>query len=328
MVGTRLCLSGLAFDKTYNVTLKTGLPSARGEKLTQEETVSVQLRDKPSLVRFAGGIILPRQNAAGVPVTTINIDKLTLKIIRVGDRLLSQIETGTVDQTQLYGWDQKQLENNQGVLVWQGSMAVNNVKNDTVITQIPIHDLLKSRKPGAYVLVASDAAQKKPEGTTDSDYDYGSRMATQWVIDSDMALTSFQSAGAASGSGLTIFVRSYANTRPLSGVKLALVGRNNNELARTVTDSNGRADFDAGLLRATGGDEPVMVMAYGPGGDFSFLDLRRSAFDLTDRGVGGGIRPAPSIRSSIPTAASTAQASRSLPLPCCATVWAQAPRRR
>jgi hypothetical protein len=34
-------------------------------------------------------------------------------------------------------------------------------------------------------------------------------------------------------------------------------------------------------------------MAYGAGGDFSFLDLRRSAFDLTDRGVGGREAPGP-----------------------------------
>ncbi len=82
VVDTRLCLSGMAFDKTYNVTLKTGFPAATGEKLAAEETVPVELRDKPSLVRFAGGIILPRENVAGVPVTTVNIDKLTLKIIR------------------------------------------------------------------------------------------------------------------------------------------------------------------------------------------------------------------------------------------------------
>jgi uncharacterized protein YfaS (alpha-2-macroglobulin family) len=286
VVDTRLCLSGLAFDKTYNVTLKTGLPAASGEKLVSEEVVPVELRDKPSLVRFNGGIILPRDNAAGVPVTTVNIDKLNVKIIRVGDRLLSQIETGTVDQTQLYGWDQKQLENNQGTVVWQGAMAVDNVKNDSVVTLIPIHDLLKGRKPGAYVLVATDAA-KKPA----SEEDYGEQMAMQWVVDSDIALTTFTSANAATGSGLTVFARSYNRATPIAGVKLTLIAHNNNELASVTTDGNGRADFDAGLLRATGGDEPVMVMAYGPGGDFSFLDLRRSAFDLTDRGVGGRNAP-------------------------------------
>ena len=34
-------------------------------------------------------------------------------------------------------------------------------------------------------------------------------------------------------------------------------------------------------------------MAYGSDGDFSFLDLRRPAFDLTDRGVGGRETPGP-----------------------------------
>ena len=289
VVDTRLCLSGLAFDKTYNVTLKTGLPAATGEKLLAEETVPVELRDKPSLVRFVGGIILPRDNAAGVPVTTVNIDRLSLKIIRVGDRLLSQIETGTVDQTTLYSWDSKQLENNQGTLVWQGSMAVDNVKNDSVVTLVPIRDLLKDRKPGAYVLIAQDAA-KKP--ASENDYS-GEQMAMQWVVDSDIALTSFTSANVSSGAGLTIFARSYNRATALPGVRLALVARNNSQLASVTTDGNGRADFDSGLLRATGGDEPVMVMAYGREGDFSFLDLRRSAFDLTDRGVGGRASPGP-----------------------------------
>src|SRR5688572_12109774 len=190
VVDTRLCLSGMAFDKTYNVTLKTGFPAATGKKLASEETVPVELRDKPSLVRFAGGIILPRENVAGVPVTTVNIDKLTLKIIRVGDRLLSQIETGTVDQTTLYSWDSRQLQNNQGSLVWQGEMTVANVKNDSVVTLIPIHDVLKNRKPGAYVLIAQDAA-KKPANEDDYSSD---QLATQWVVDSDIAFTSFTSA--------------------------------------------------------------------------------------------------------------------------------------
>ena len=90
-------------------------------------------------------------------------------------------------------------------------------------------------------------------------------IATQWVVDSDIALTTFQGA-----NGLTVFARSYASARPLDGVKLTLVARDNNELASVTTDGDGRADFDAGLLRATGGDEPVVVMAYGAQGRFQF----------------------------------------------------------
>ena len=283
VVDDRLCISGLDFNKTYNVTLKSGLPAATGEKLTSEETVPVELRDKPSLVRFAGGVILPRDNADGVPVTTVNISKLRLKVIRVGDRLLSQIESGTVDQTTLYSWKDSDLENSQGTLVWSGAMDVANIKNDSVVTLVPIRDILKGKPPGAYVLIAMDASKD-----ADQDYYDDGTIAAQWVVDSDMALTSFQGA-----SGLSVFTRSYATAQPLSGVKLTLVAKDNNVLATVTTDGDGRADFAAGLLRATGGDAPVVVMAYGAGGDFSFLDLRRAAFDLTDRGVGGRVTPGP-----------------------------------
>ncbi len=281
----RLCIGGLDFNQTYNVTLKTGLPAASGEKLTEEETVAVELRDKPALVRFGGGIILPRDNADGVPVTTINVDKLKLEVIRVGDRLLSQIESGVVDQTTLYSWDKTQIENNQGAVIWTGSMDVANVKNDFVVTLIPIRDILKDKKPGAYVLVAGDFAKAK--ASADNGDDQG-ELASQWVIDSDIALTTFQGA-----NGMAVFARSYASAKSLGGIKLTLVARDNNVVSTATTDSQGRADFDAGFFRATGGDEPVAVMAYGNDDDFSFLDLRRPAFDLTDRGVGGRASPGP-----------------------------------
>ncbi len=284
-IDTRLCIAGLAFNQTYNVTLKTGLPDAAGEKLPDSETVPVELRDKPSIVRFTGGIVLPRDNADGVPVTTVNVAKLKLKLIRVGDRLLSQIESGTVDQTTLYSYDETQLESQQGSVVWKGEMDVANVKNDTVVTLVPIRDMLKDEKPGAYVLVAMDAAKVKTD--TAGDEDDSGEAATQWVIDSDIALTTFQGA-----DGLAVFARSYASAKPTGGVKLTLVARNNNILATTTTSANGRADFDPGFFNGKGGDEPVVVMAY-DGSDFSFLDLRRPAFDLTDRGVGGRAVPGP-----------------------------------
>jgi uncharacterized protein YfaS (alpha-2-macroglobulin family) len=284
-IDQRLCIAGFSFNQTYNVTLKTGLPAATGEKLAEEETVPVELRDKPSLVRFAGGIVLPRDNTEGVPVTTVNIDKLSLKVIRVGDRLLSQIESGVVDQTTMYSWDETQLESNQGSVVWSGTMDVQDVKNDSVVTLIPIRDILKDKKPGAYVLIASDAAKKK---TDQSEEDDSGEMATQWVIASDISITTFQG-----GNGLAAFARSYASAQPLGGVKLTLIARNNNVLATATTNSEGRADFDQGLFRGTGGDEPVVVMAYGNNGDFSFIDLRRPAFDLTDRGVDGRDTPGP-----------------------------------
>lgn len=84
----RLCIQGLAFGQSYQLELKAGLPATGGEKLTKSETLPVELRDKPSLVRFGNGLVLPRDNTEGVPITTVNVAKLDIKVIRCGDQLV------------------------------------------------------------------------------------------------------------------------------------------------------------------------------------------------------------------------------------------------
>ena len=75
-----------------------------------------------------------------------------------------------------------------------------NVKNDSVVTLIPIHDILKDQQARR---LCADRAGCRQEDRPASDDDSGEQMATQWVIDSDIALTTFTSANAATGSGLT-----------------------------------------------------------------------------------------------------------------------------
>jgi uncharacterized protein YfaS (alpha-2-macroglobulin family) len=105
-------------------------------------------------------------------------------------------------------------------------MDVASVKNDSVVTLVPIHDILKGKPPGAYVLIAMDGNQDETK-----DYYEDGTIATQWVVDSDIALTTFQST-----SGLSVFARSYASARPMGGVKLTLVAKDNNVLSTVTTD--------------------------------------------------------------------------------------------
>jgi uncharacterized protein YfaS (alpha-2-macroglobulin family) len=70
-----------------------------------------------------------------------------------------------------------------------------------------------------------------------------------------------------------------------------LLARNNEILGEAVTDSDGRAVFQPGLIRGLAGLAPAALLAEGPEGDFVFLDLTRGGFDLSDRGVTG--RPSP-----------------------------------
>lgn len=286
VLGSRLCMAGLKFDREYSVTVRKGLPSEKGLALAEDETFPVELRDRPPVIAFGGGILLPRQGSDGLPIDTINVDELDLSVIRVNDRLLSQLSDGLIDQKLLYGYEQDQLINRQGELVWQGSMPIKGARNEETTTVFPIREAIDNKKPGIYLVIAADAADQNATGDRWDQYYKGK--AAQWVIDSDIGLTTFKGA-----DGLHVFARSLQRATPLSRTEVALVARNNDELARAKLDGDGSVHFPAALMRGTGGSAPVAVMAYGNNGDFTFLDLRRPAFDLTDRGVEGRATPGP-----------------------------------
>jgi uncharacterized protein YfaS (alpha-2-macroglobulin family) len=69
--------------------------------------------------------------------------------MRVGDRLLSQLESGIVDQRALYWYERDQLESAQASVVWTGQMDVASIPNQTVTTLVPIRDMLRDQAPGA-----------------------------------------------------------------------------------------------------------------------------------------------------------------------------------
>lgn len=282
----RLCIAGLAFNEQYTLELREGLPSADGEKLASSETIPVQLRDQEAKIAFGPGFILPRESAGGVPITTINVDEIQIRVMRVGDRLLSQLRTGIVDEREIYPYEANNVEQEEGALVWEGRLKTQGPRNQAITSMFPLRDVLPKRAPGVYMIVAKNAAAKSG---SDDEYDYDwNPVASQWVVDTDMGLTTFQGE-----DGLNVFVRSFQSAGSTSGVRVALIARNNEILGEGTTDSSGRVNFAPGLLRGAGGNQPVVIMAYGANDDFAFLDLRRPAFDLTDRGVDGRAQPGP-----------------------------------
>jgi alpha-2-macroglobulin len=290
--GRRLCLTGLAFGTQYQAGLKAGLPAASGHKLPGDKTVDLALTDRPPLIAFRDGLVLPRQSLAGVPITTVNVERLHVTAYRVPDRLVSQIRRDQLVERQAYSYELNQLRDAQGAKAWEGELVVTGAKNATVTTLFPLGQAIPQRRPGIYVLTAENAAgRSKKHASADSDdedtSDYQPQ-PVQWVIDTDIGLTTMSGA-----DGLHVFARALGSALPLPGITLTLIARDNDELAKAETDADGHARFDPGLLRGPGGSAPVAVMAYGAEGDFTFEDVTRPVFDLSDRGVDGRALPGP-----------------------------------
>lgn len=278
--GDTVCLDGLKHGEAYGVELLAGFPAATGEKLKETWKGRVVVPDRRQSIRFAGtGYVLPREGSAGLPVTTVNLDKVKVRLLRVNERnLVPMINAEKL--TSSFGVDEvEEVVEQTGSLVWQGEMTISGERNRPVVTAIPLKDMLRDKGPGVYLAVVerADGREGQPQ-----------QPATNWVLVSNLGLTAYTGT-----DGMAVVARSLSDAKPIAGVKLRLLARNNGELAAAETDKDGLARIPGGMLRGKGGNEPYAVVASGSESDFNFLEVGRAAFDLSDRGVSGRPQPGP-----------------------------------
>jgi uncharacterized protein YfaS (alpha-2-macroglobulin family) len=277
----QICIDGLAHGKRYEVQVRAGLPSAVGEKLIKTAELAVYVRDRSPSVRATGrGYVLPNRGQQGIPLISVNTDKVLVEVYRIGDRSLAQALQGGDFQKQISSYDIEQLKDKTGTRVYTGELAVASRLNEDVTTAFPIAEAIPRLQAGVYVLAAYASGKKEEEGYRTA--------ATQWFIVSDLGLTVLNG-----DDGMHAFVRSLATATPVVNANLRLVARNNEILGTAKTDSRGYARFEPGLKRGEGGLAPAVLVAETGDGDYAFIDVASAAFDLTDRGVKGRNAPGP-----------------------------------
>lgn len=276
--GSQLCVEGLDYGKRYVIGLREGLPSSVDEVLAAKTDIEVYIRDRSPTVRFTGdNFVLPSSARHGIPLVSINTDRANLKLYRIGDRAIAPLMTNSQFLSQLSGYSASRIEQDNGELIWQGSIDIATTLNREVTTSFPVDEVLPERKPGIYVLTAAANSGKSDEWDD---------RATQWFLVSDIGLSTY-----AGTDGLNVFARALSSAKPMAGIELKLLAKNNEILGTATTDADGRAIFSPGLIRAGAALAPAVLTAEQPGKDYVFLDMTRAGFDLSDRGVTG--RPAP-----------------------------------
>jgi uncharacterized protein YfaS (alpha-2-macroglobulin family) len=293
----QLCLRGFTYGRSYELTLKAGLPARGKAKLSQDENRALSFSDRSPTLGFQNDTyILPRLNNLGVPLRGLNVDVAYVEIMQINDRnLVNQIIDGNVlNRSRLYSYSASQLKNDHGRSLWKGFLDLKKIQNKSVTTAIPFTDLVKDPVPGLYAIVAQKTIKKseRPDqeddtslhAINDKDYlvDYNDDYYVQWLVVTDIGLTTYDGQ-----DGLHVAARSYSTGKPAAGVEVRLLSRDNTVLADSQTDAAGHIYFNDALLRGEGGKEAKLLQATGGAGDFTFIDLQQPALDLTDRGVDG-----------------------------------------
>jgi uncharacterized protein YfaS (alpha-2-macroglobulin family) len=278
--GKRLCVDGPPHGTDVKLTLRAGLPADGGATLAQALTVEERILNRQPRIAFPGNAyILPATGKREIAVQSVNLDQVSLALSRINDRAMADLLRDQGLDSIIGSYEAREIAEDSGELLWEGTLDLESPLNQEATTAIPLDDILTDPQPGLYVITVED----KLRGATSS-WEY----PAQWLVVTDMGLLTAKGA-----DGLSVFARGLGSGRPLAGITLALIARNNEELGTAVTDRNGMARFQPGLLAGDRGRTPSWVMAYGPGGDFAFLDITGPAFDLTDRGVGGRAAPGP-----------------------------------
>lgn len=287
----QICVDGLRHGERYGIVLRQGIPSAiPGESLLKNKDYEIYVRDRTPSVRASGKTyVLPRSGQQGVPLISVNTDKVGVRVLRIGDRNLINTVRSSDFMEQIEVSQLDKIIKETGQQVWRGVMDVKNELNKDVTTAFPVTEATGKLEPGVYLITAQAGEFKTESGaTTTPDGDGDERteqLATQWFVVSDLGLTSFSGR-----DGVHVLVRSLADARPVADTEIRLIARNNEILGTAKTDAQGHAKFDAGLSRGEGGLSPGLVTAQLKD-DYGFLNLTQSAFDLTDRGVTGRVAP-------------------------------------
>jgi uncharacterized protein YfaS (alpha-2-macroglobulin family) len=276
-----ICVGGLGFTD-HRVTLLKGLKAKSGETLAANADVDFTFGERPPYVGFAGdGVILPREESDGVGIDTVNVSRLAIQVWRVPDRNLVRREIAKTDPAGEgeYAYDYDSRPDDEGRIVWKGEIAVRGEPGRKTTTVFPLGAVLKELKPGGYVIKAKDVSGgRDPDSNDDPTPAHDSR----WVMFTDMAIIAYQGS-----DGLDAVVRSLKTARPLTGVKVALVAKDGEDLGTATSDASGHVRFPAPMLKGKGSEQAKMLMAYGPQADLAVLDLERSPVDLSSQGIGG-----------------------------------------
>lgn len=267
--GEQICAAGLPHGAATRLVLRAGLPGEDGLRLHRDTAITIRMPNRaPRLALDGRAFLLPRGQAARLPLGLVNVAAARMQVVRVTERALVPLSRDWTLGQEIESWAAENLVENWGREVWSGAVDLPRGEvNRLQRLALPLPAVFD--QPGLHVVILRSADGARPV------------TAAQAVIVTDLALTAWRGEG-----GLAVQARRLSSARAEAGVRVALLARSNEVLAEARTDDAGVARFAAPLLRGRGAQEPVAIHAE-TAEELVPLDLSAAAFDLSDRGADG-----------------------------------------
>lgn len=255
-VSSVLCLGGLDFSTSYEVTIRNGL-AVGDQQVTSDIVFYGRTHDRePEISLNAASYILPVGERSLLPVTTVNVSELAVEVFRIDPRTLVQVPDLF---SHLDGYDTSRLRTHYGELAGRRSISLASRRNERLSFNLDLAALVEGRDPGLFVAVLSS-----PQIALSR---YRNR-PTQWFAHSNIGITAY------SGVGETLVSLAHFKTlEPVSGARVQVLAGNNRELFAATSDAAGTVRIPQAYLAGSGGNAPELMIVNTGSGDFSLVDV-------------------------------------------------------
>ncbi|WP_018690840.1 alpha-2-macroglobulin family protein [Algicola sagamiensis] len=136
-------------SQPYVVTVLEGLQAANGSRLDKSFDKRITTRALPPSVSFSsdGSLFVPNVSK-GLPITTVNIDKVQIDFFRIPSEKVNQFFREYSDRNYSYWFPR--LAEKFGELVYSGRYSLEAQKNKQTQQSIDLQDISELQKPAVY----------------------------------------------------------------------------------------------------------------------------------------------------------------------------------
>ncbi|MCW1359834.1 MG2 domain-containing protein [Campylobacter jejuni] len=311
-VGKELKISAnFALGKTYDIAISKGLKSVQGLVNNGEKTSIAFEKDlEPSLSFASNGVFLANKADHKIYIKSRNIKKVSVEVSQIfsnnlGEYLRYKELSGLKQDNSRQIWESPDSFYYIGKQVLSKTIDIQSQKNTWVNTEIDLKELKKLSGVFAINVYVKDGEFDYEFNQNDDKY-YEIREKTN--IKKNIIFSSIALSAQKLNNELIIHARDFGSNESLSGVKIELIDRRNQNIKTMDTNFGGDAKFTLNdsneilYILASKGDNasilklnsPLSTDGYEVGGLQE--DGAIKAFVYTDRGV---YRPGDSIHLSV-----------------------------
>lgn len=257
-------------SKDYEITIRTGLSAADGNRLGKELKQKVYTGPLDPVVGFASqGSVLPAKESRGLPVVSVNVKEVDVEFLKVSDKSLPKFFAEYQRGGRRGSWElERDYDENMPLSklaepVYVNRFVLGGKPNERMLTYLPVQDIAELQEPGLYFAVMKRSGQ------------FQDQFETAYFTVSDIGLHT-----RAYKDKLFVHTASLSSGAAVSGVELRILDANGEAVLKGETDGNGNALLNYKL-------DSAHVLTATHGKDVSLLPFNQPALDLSEFAVAG-----------------------------------------